>query len=145
MRVKDARQTFMGIWIRLLIEGKPIAVFGDGLQLRDFTFVDDCVEAMLLAGAEERANGKVYNLGSSEVINLKGLAEMMTSLGYGGDFELIPFPPDRKIIDIGDYYSDFSLISRELGWQPTVPLREGLDRTIRYYQANAAHYWDMPS
>ena len=73
MRVKDARQTFLGIWIRLLLEGKPIKVFGDGLQLRDFTYVDDCIEALLLAGASDKANGKVYNLGGSEVIGLKEL------------------------------------------------------------------------
>lgn len=142
MRVKDARQTFLGIWMRLLIEGKPIKVFGDGLQLRDFNYVDDCVEALLLAGASDDANGKVYNLGSTEVIGLKALAEMMVSLGHGGTFELVPFPPERKAIDIGDYYSNFSLITRELGWQPKVGLLEGLERTVNYYQAYHHHYWD---
>ncbi|MBS4051718.1 MAG: NAD-dependent epimerase/dehydratase family protein [Methylomonas sp.] len=142
MRVKDARQTFLGIWVRLLIENQPIKVFGDGLQLRDFNYVDDCVEALLLAGANNEANGKVYNLGSSEVIGLKDLAEMMVSLGHGGCFELVPFPPERKAIDIGDYYSDFSLISNELGWTPKVGLREGLQKTMAYYLAHHAHYWD---
>lgn len=142
MRVKDARQTFLGIWVRLLIEGKPIKVFGDGLQLRDFNYVDDCVEAMLLAGASDAANGKVYNLGSKEVIGLKALAQMMIDLGYGGVFELIPFPPERKAIDIGDYYSDFSLITQELGWQPKIGLNEGLIRSIDFYQKNYRHYWD---
>ena len=142
MRVKDARQTFLGIWVRLLIEGKSIKVFGDGLQLRDFNYVDDCVEALLLAGASDIANGKVYNLGSKEVVGLKALAEMMVELGYGGDFELIAFPPERKAIDIGDYYSDFSLITKELGWQPKIGLKEGLIRSIDYYQKNYRHYWD---
>ena len=142
MRVKDARQTFLGIWVRLLLEGKPLKVFGDGTQLRDFNYVDDCVEALLLAGASEIANGKVYNLGSTEVIGLKALAEMMVDLGYGGTIELVPFPPERKAIDIGDYYSDFSLITRELGWQPKVDLREGLLRTLAYYRVQHFHYWD---
>lgn len=141
MRVKDARQTFLGIWVRLLLEGKPIKVFGDGMQLRDFNYVDDCVEALLLTGASDAANGKVYNLGSSEVVGLKALAEMMISLGHGGSFELVPFPAERKVIDIGDYYSDFSLITRELGWEPKVGLREGLSRTMDYYQANGSNYW----
>lgn len=141
MRVKDARQTFLGIWVRLLIEGKPIKVFGDGLQLRDFNYVDDCVEALLLAGASDTANGKVYNLGSTEVIGLKALAEKMVGLGHGGTHELIPFPAERKAIDIGDYYSDFSLITRELGWTPKVDLLEGLQKTMAYYQAHHAHYW----
>jgi UDP-glucose 4-epimerase len=143
MRVKDARQTFLGIWVRLLIEGKPIKVFGDGLQLRDFNYVDDCVDALLLAGSSDAANGKVYNLGSTEVVGLKALAAMMVDLGHGGSFELVAFPPERKAIDIGDYYSDFSLITRELGWQPKVGLREGLQRTMAYYQAHYRHYWDQ--
>ncbi len=142
MRVKDARQTFLGIWVRLLIEGKSIKVFGDGLQLRDFNYVDDCVEALLLAGASDAADGKVFNLGSTEVIGLKALAEMIVNLGYGGDFELIAFPPERKAIDIGDYYSDFSMITKELGWQPKVSLKEGLIRSIDFYQKNYRNYWD---
>lgn len=142
MRVKDARQTFLGIWVRLLIEGKPIKVFGDGLQLRDFNYVDDCVDALLLAGESESANGKVFNLGSTEVVGLRALAEMMVDLGYGGTYELIPFPPERKAIDIGDYYSDFSFITNELGWEPKVGLREGLLKTMAYYQINFANYWE---
>jgi dTDP-glucose 4,6-dehydratase/UDP-glucose 4-epimerase len=141
MRVKDARQTFLGIWVRLFLEGKPIKVFGDGLQLRDFNYVDDCVEAMLLAGLSDQANGKVYNLGSAEVVGLKVLAEMIVKLGRGGLFELIPFPPERKAIDIGDYYSDFSLIKKELGWIPKVGLKEGLQKTIEYYKTHHAFYW----
>lgn len=142
MRVKDARQTFLGIWVRLLIEGKPIKVFGDGLQLRDFNYVDDCVEALLLSGASDVANGKVYNLGSKEVIGLKDLASMMVNLGLGGDFELIPFPPERKAIDIGDYYSDFSLITKELGWTPKIELKEGLQRSLEFYKEHYPYYWD---
>ena len=142
MRVKDARQTFLGIWIRLLLEGKPIKVFGDGLQLRDFNYVNDCVEALLLAGASDKANGKVYNLGGSEVIGLKDLSKMMVNLGHGGSFELAPFPSERKAIDIGDYYSDFSLITKELGWVPKIDLKDGLKRTLNYYSTHFSHYWD---
>lgn len=141
MRVKDARQTFLGIWVRLLIEGKPIKVFGDGLQLRDFNYVDDCVDALLLAGASKTANGKVYNLGNTEVVSLKALAEIMVDLGHGLSAELIPFPSERKMIDIGDYYSDYSLITHELGWQPKVGLYQGLQRTMAYYQEHRHHYW----
>lgn len=142
MRVKDARQTFLGIWIRLLIEGRSIKVFGDGQQLRDFNYVDDCVEAMLLAGASEASNGKIYNLGGGEVIALKQLAEMMINLGYGGSFELEPFPPERKSIDVGDYFGDFSLIKKELGWEPKVCLPEGLARSVSYYKKNCKYYWN---
>jgi UDP-glucose 4-epimerase len=142
MRVKDARQTFLGIWVRLLLEGRPIKVYGDGRQLRDFNYVDDCVQALLLAGANDASNGKVYNLGSTEVVGLKDLAEMMTDLGFGGSYELVPFPDERKAIDIGDYYSDFSLISDELGWSPKVDLHEGLQATLDFYGNNSSAYWE---
>lgn len=141
MRVKDARQTFLGIWVRQLLEGNSIKVFGDGRQLRDFNYVDDAVDA-LLAALDDRAIGRVYNLGSDEVVALGALAQTMTSLVQGGRFEIVPFPPERKAIDIGDYYSDFSLIRNELGWTPRIALREGLVRTIDYYRANRQHYWD---
>jgi len=142
MRVKDARQTFLGIWVRLLLEGKPIKVFGDGKQLRDFNYVDDCVNALLLAGISDTTNGKVYNLGSPEVIGLKALAELIVDLGYGGTFKLIPFPPERKAIDIGDYYSDFNLIAQELGWKPKITFEEGLRRTVEFYCKNSSEYWE---
>jgi dTDP-glucose 4,6-dehydratase/UDP-glucose 4-epimerase len=141
MRVKDARQTFLGVWVRLLLEGKAIKIFGDGLQLRDFNYVDDCVEAFLLAGASEAVNGKVFNLGSAEVVDLKSVAEMMLSLRPDAKYELVSFPPERKAIDIGDYYSDFNLITQELGWTPKIDLLSGLRKTLAYYSAHRAHYW----
>lgn len=142
MRVKDARQTFLGIWIRRILEGKPILVYGDGSQLRDFTYVDDCVEALLRVATSDEANGKVYNLGSREVISLSDLAKMVVELHGSGSFERIEFPQDRKAIDIGDYYSDYSLIEGDIGWTPAVCLREGIQRTLSYYQQHRQHYWD---
>lgn len=142
MRVKDARQTFLGVWIKNLIEGKPVLVFGDGLQLRDFNYVDDVVEALLLAAIDEKANGEIFNLGSQEVINLKDLAAMMVAMHEGGNCEIVPFPPERKVIDIGDYYSDFSKINKALGWRSKISLTEGLQKTLDYYLMHHAHYWE---
>ena len=110
MRVKDARQTFLGVWLRQLVEDKPIQVFGDGQQLRDFTYVDDAVRAFLLAAARDEARGRIYNLGNDEIVSLRDLAELLIELNGAGSFELVPFPPDRKAIDIGDFYADFSRI-----------------------------------
>jgi UDP-glucose 4-epimerase len=143
MRVKDARQTFLGIWIRSLIEDKPILVFGDGMQVRDFNYVDDVVEAFLSAALDPKAAGEVYNLGSAEYVNLKDLAVMMVELHRKGSYQVVPFPPERKAIDIGDYYSDFTKIKHALGWAPRVPLREGLKRSLEYYALNNEHYWEQ--
>ena len=142
MRVKDARQTFLGIWIRKVIEQKPIQIFGSGEQRRDFNFVADVVEALLRTAANDDANGQVFNLGHSEHISLKELAKLLVELNGGGKYELVPFPDDRKAIDIGDYYADFRKIDKFLGWSPQVNLEEGLKQTLEFYRANQAHYWD---
>lgn len=142
MRVKDSRQTFLGIWLRNLIEGKPVLVFGDGEQLRDFNYVDDVVEALLSAAISDKANGEIFNLGSQEVVNLKDLAAMFTGMQSGGSFRLVPFPPERKAIDIGDYFSDFTKIRVALGWEPRVSLQEGLKKSLDYYVLHHEHYWE---
>ncbi len=142
MRVRDARQTFLGIWIRSLIEGKAIKVFGDGKQLRDFNYVDDVVTAMLTAAQCPAAFGEVFNLGSREYVNLHDLAEMMVRIFGKGSFEVVPFPQDRKAIDIGDYYSEFRKAEETFGWHPITDLETGLKKSIDYYIENYSHYWE---
>jgi UDP-glucose 4-epimerase len=140
MRVKDARQTFLGLWLRLIVEGRRLQVFGDGQQVRDFNYVDDVIEALLLAATCTRADGQVYNLGGEEPVTLQALAELLTRLG-GGRYEIVPFPEDRKPIDIGDYYGDYRKIRAHLGWRPRVPLEEGLERSLAFYRRHQEHYW----
>jgi UDP-glucose 4-epimerase len=140
MRVKDARQTFVGWWLRQMVEGKPLQIFGDGLQVRDFNYVDDVVDAMLLVGFNEVANGQIYNLGGDDPINLKDLAEVMIDVYGRGRYEFVPFPDERKRIDIGDFYGDYRKIRSKLGWRPRASLREGLARTLAYYDQHLAQY-----
>lgn len=140
MRVKDARQTFLGIWVRNLIKGIPIKVFGNGLQLRDFNYVEDVVDALLLTAVNPKADGEVFNLGSTEYVNLKNLAALLIEIFQKGTYEIVPFPPDLKAIDIGDYYSNYSKINKSLGWSPRVSLRDGLKQTIEYYIQNKTNY-----
>jgi UDP-glucose 4-epimerase len=145
MRVKDARQTFLGVWIRHLIEGEPIKIFGSGKQRRDFNFIDDVIDALLRAAAQTESEGQVFNLGHSEHISLQELAALLIDLNGGGAYEIVPFPADREVIDIGDYYGDFSKIDNLLGWSPKVSLREGLAQTLDYYRQHHKHYWDPKS
>jgi nucleoside-diphosphate-sugar epimerase len=142
MRVKDERQTFLGIWLRQLIEGRPIRVFGDGLQVRDFNFVQDVVDALLLAAGDKRADGRIFNLGSSAKTSLRELAQLLVEINGSGTIQQIEFPPERKSIDIGNYCSDYRLMAETLGWQPRVPLREGLARTLAFYREHHQHYWE---
>ena len=142
MRVKDARQTFLGIWVKLLLNGQSIQVFGDGEQLRDFNYVDDAVDALVAAALRKEAIGEVMNLGSSEVTGLRRLAERLVAVHGAGTWELVPFPAERKAIDIGDYYGDWAKAKQLLGWAPRVDLDEGLRRTLAYYQVHGAAYWE---
>jgi UDP-glucose 4-epimerase len=141
MRVRDARQTFLGIWLRRLIEGQPLLVYGDGSQRRDLNYVDDVVAALLIVAASPRANGEVYNLGDRDPISLLDLARLLIELSGRGEYQIVPFPPEQKAIDIGDYYGDYAKIERALDWRPRISLREGLAQTLAFYQEHHRHYW----
>jgi len=140
MRVKDARQTFLGVWIRFLLEGKKFEVWG-GDQMRDFTYVDDCVDAMLITATHEKAYGQIFNLGGETTYGLKEVAELLIQVNGGGEYVFRSFPADRKKIDIGDYYSDYNLIRDTLGWEPRVDFKEGLRKTLEFYRKNLQHYF----
>lgn len=139
MRIKDARQTFVGVWIRRLLEGKPFEVWG-GEQLRDFNYVTDVADAFIRAASDERANGKIFNLGSDEVVSLKQLAALLVETHGQGTYEVKQFPEERKKIDIGDYYSDCTLIRETLDWAPRMHLREGLASTLSFFKEHGSHY-----
>lgn len=139
--MRHNRQGFIGWFVRLAVEGKPIQLYGDGQQQRDLTFVDDVVDAFLRVGAEDAANGQVYNLGGLHPISLYELAHLIVELAGQGSVSTIPWPEDRKKIDIGDVYSSYAKIESALGWHPQIDLRNGLQQTIAYYREHGQHYW----
>ena len=136
MRIRDARQTFVGLWIRRALEGRPFEVWG-GDQLRDFNDVDDAVDALLVAATSSQASGRVYNLGAAPPISLRALAELLGEIS-GASFEVVPFPEERRAIEIGDYHASFERIERELGWRPNTPLRSTLERTLAWFAPRLA-------
>jgi len=140
MRIKDARQTFLGIWIRNLIENKPITIYGDGSQIRDYNYIDDVVNAFLTVASSDLWNGSIFNLGNDQPISLLTTAELMIEENKAGNYEFKSFPADLKKIDIGDFYSDFSKIKNSLGWSPQVTIREGMKETLDYFRNNYEHY-----
>lgn len=139
MRIKDARQTFVGIWVRRALEGRPFEVWG-GEQLRDFTYVDDAVEAFLLTAAQPEAAGKVFNLGGKGHLSLRELADQLVTVVPGATYALREFPADRKKIDIGDFYSDDTLIRDTLGWEPRITTAAALRKTVGYFHREMKHY-----
>lgn len=140
MRIKDARQTFLGDWIRRLLKNEEILVFGDGSQLRDFTYVDDALEALLLAACREEASGQIFNLGGDQPISLKDLADLLIRINGSGRCQRVHFPDELKAIDIGDFYADTSSIRSKLGWIPRVDLQQGLLKTLDYFRAHGGYY-----
>lgn len=139
--MKHNRQGFIGWFVRQAIDNEEIKIFGDGKQIRDFNFVNDVVDALLLAGAKDEANGKIYNLGSNERLSLLEFVKILTDICGTGSYTIVLFPEEKKKIDIGDYYGDFSKINDKLGWKPHTSIREGLSKMVEYYRKYKNYYW----
>lgn len=139
-QIRNDRQGFIGILIRQALKGEKIKVFGTGEQVRDFNYVDDVVQALLLAGAEDNCHGRVFNLGAPNRYSILEFVSILDEL-CNVDHEVVPFPQDKRIIDIGDYYGDYSAFRGVTGWQPRVDLREGLERTIESFRQHKREYW----
>lgn len=138
--LRGNKQGFAGIFIRMAIKGEMINVYGTGEQLRDFNYIDDVVDAFLLATDKPELSGKVFNLGAQEK---HSLLDFVKTLQKFCDFEyrIVPFPPEHKAIDIGDYYGDFTRFHKATGWEPIISLEEGLRRTVEYFQPRIEYYW----
>jgi UDP-glucose 4-epimerase len=138
--IKHNRQGFIAWFIRLAIEGREIPVFGDGSQLRDFVYVDDAADAFLRAGASEDCDGEVFNVGGDEPISHRHLVELLVDVAGSGTVRFVEWPPEKKRIDIGSFYSDSTRFRNATGWAPQMPLRGGLVRTVAFYREHMPHY-----
>ena len=139
-QIRNNRQGFIGILIRQALRGETIRVFGTGRQIRDLNYVDDVVDALLLAAATEGCYGTVLNLGAPthySLLEFVGVLERLCAVRY----EIVPFPDDKKIIDIGDFYADYTRFRNLTGWSPAVDLAEGIERTVEFYRQYREIYW----
>jgi nucleoside-diphosphate-sugar epimerase len=139
-QIRNDRQSFMGIMIRQALRGETLQLFGTGEQLRDFNYVGDVVDALLRAGATEACMGHVYNLGAPRHYSLLEFVEHLHR-ECPLEYRLVPFPDDRRIIDIGDYYGDYGAFAAATGWEPAVDLAEGLRLTLESFRAHPEVYW----
>ncbi len=140
LRIRDARQTFLGIWIRSVLEKKTFEVWG-GDQLRDMTYVDDVTDAFLLAAATPECHGKIYNIGGAPPASLHDIAETLVRVaGTDARYTTREFPADRKLIDIGSYHADDSLFRRDAGWSPDIGLEDGIRRSLEWFRPRLADY-----
>jgi len=139
--MKHNRQGFIGWFVRRVIEGKEIELFGDGKQRRDLNYIDDVTDALLISGRDDSLNGKIFNLGNSPPISLEEIAKLLIRLNGSGSCRLVPFPEEKKKIDIGDYYSSYDKFKDATGWEPRVTYEDGFRRMLSYYGKNRRHYW----
>lgn len=139
-QMRHHRQGIINWFVRQIIDGEKVRLYGDGSQVRDTNFVDDVVDAMLLAMMKDETNGRAYNLGGYPV-SLIELVETMIEVWGEGKYELVDFPEESKAVEVGDYVADVSKAQRELGWRPTINLHEGLRRTFDYYAKHQDKYW----
>lgn len=139
-QMKHPRQGIVNWFVRQLIEGQKIKIFGTGTQVRDTNFVDDVVEALLLAMASEKTNGEVYNIGGTP-LSLKDLVEKMIKTYGRGDFEIVSYPQEAQKIEIGNYVANWTKFKNVTGWEPKVSIEEGLKKTFEYYIKNKINYW----
>jgi len=138
--LRGNKQGFVGVFIRLALSHERIRIFGDGQQMRDFNYVEDVVDAFLLAADNPKLCGNVYNLGAKERYSILDFVKILSEY-CDFEYEMVPFPPEHEAIDIGDYYSDFSLFASETGWEPEVGLEEGVRRTVEYFRPMTGRYW----
>lgn len=139
-QMKHPRQGVINWFIRMLLDGQKVKIYGDGMQARDLNYVDDVVNAFLMAMADENSNGKIYNIGG-DALPLIDLVKMMIKVYGRGKFEIVPFKEELLKIEIGDYKADTRKIESELGWKPKVSLEDGFDKTFSYYKKYKKHYW----
>jgi nucleoside-diphosphate-sugar epimerase len=139
--VKHALQGFTGWFVRQAIEGAEIQLFGDGQQIRGFNYVDDVVDALMIAGVNNSVCGDYFNLGGIKPVTLETFVQLILRITGRGSYRIVPFPPEKKVIDLGSVYCSWTKFNSATGWQPRVSLEEGLTRMVEYYRRNRNHYW----
>ena len=140
-QMRHPRQGVLNWFIRQLIDGKTVELFGDGSQIRDINFVSDVVSAFISAADSSKSDGEVFNLGG-DAVSLESFVKSAIKVFGKGDFRTIPFPAERKSIEVGDYIADRSKIKAKLGWEPKVSLESGLKKTFDYYLKYKKYYWE---
>ncbi len=114
------------------LDGRALTIYGDGSQTRSFCYVDDLVDALIRFMATPAEVTGPINIGNPGEFTVKELADLVLELtGSSSDIEARPLPQD----DPTRRCPDITLAQRTLGWEPTLPLREGLVRTIEHFRA----------
>ena len=130
----DDRYSIINWFIHLAVTDQVLPVYGEGRQLRDYVHVDDVVRAFLLAGADARAVGQIFNVGSGTGVSFRGMAETVIQQAGAGRIEARPWPDAAARVETGDFVADVARVRQTLGWRPATALDSGLREVIRQYR-----------
>lgn len=139
-QMKHNKYSLVGWFLRQALDGGTITIFGDGKQERDYLYIDDIVEGLLLL-AEKGVSGEIYNMGSKEKVTFVEMVDaVLKEVGIGRK-EHIPWPEDYEKNETGGYIADTSKIKRDTGWEARISLKEGIKHMAAYYRNYRGHYW----
>lgn len=141
-QMKHSHYGVVNWFVRLALDGSPIPIFGSGKVLRDFLYIDDCVDALVRVACAREAVGAILNVGVDQPSTFLDVAQTLAQLVPGTSIEYTDYTPERKAQEVGDYYSDISKIKAVCGWSPTINLAEGLARTLDFYRLHRTNYWE---
>jgi len=139
-QMKHAKYSIVGWFLRQALEGKTIQVYGDGLQERDYLYIDDIVSAFLKL-AEHGEAGEVYNIGTHERVRFGEMVDAVIKAVGSGDKKFVPWPKESEQNETGNYSADTTKLSELTGWKPEVSLRDGLKDMVEYYREHGDKYW----
>jgi len=139
-QMKHEKQGVLNWFIRQILDGEEVKLFGDGKQIRDINYIDDVVDALLLVAKSEKGWGQAYNLGGTPISLLDFVKKTIKIVG-SGSFKIVPYPKQRKAIEVGDYIASWKKIKKTYGWKPKTSLDVGIKKTVEYYKKYRKHYW----
>lgn len=140
-QMQHPRYNVLNWFIRLVIEDKPVPIFGDGQQIRDYLYVQDACSALLSAGIQEKSIGQIYNVGSGQGVKFLDLVKTLIDANSQGEYQLKEWPDGSKKLDVGDFIMDISKITSELDWNQETSLKEGFQKTLAFYRQHQQYYW----
>jgi UDP-glucose 4-epimerase len=140
-QMKHSKYGIVNWFIRLALEGKPLTVFGEGQQKRDYIFVEDVAEGIMSVALAPGTAGQVYNLGTGVGTPFIDMVHLVAQTIPGTEIQYLPWPQDRYFVETGDFIADISKITAATDWAPRISLQEGIEKTIAFYRQNREQYW----
>ena len=123
----------INLFIQQAVRDETIKIFGAGKQLRDYLYIDDLIAVMMLAALNPRAYGEVFNIGSGKGIGLLDMVRTIIRIAGKGKVAKVPWPPQFKKVETGDFVADITKAGKILGWRPRTAIKEGLRKTMVSY------------